>query len=338
MLNDDTIQPNPLNEPAQYPLQDDIMPGAVSLPATVPTPPRTISTTTRVLGGCLGCLGVFIALTLVFGGIATAVTLSVLRQDPLTDQSTQTLAVTAQPQITVHSSAGNVRVEAGAANTVTVQITKTARALSRDQERRYLNAIHVDVTQVGNTVAIDAHNDDNVAWLFFGSREVDIIITVPAQASLDERLSAGNLEVSGITGQMTIEDSAGNIGLHNVTLTGDSHLSESAGNITFTGKLMPAANLIMENSAGNITFDGDLATNNSLNVRNSAGNIELTLPQTTSARINAGTSAGNLNIDGWNIPVNRDAANASAHGDTTTNPTNTISANNSAGNITIAAR
>lgn len=338
MQNDEPMPTQPFDEPALIPAQSDILPDAPAATATATPPQRKISTTTRVLGGCLGCLGVFIALTLVLGGITAAFGFSILRQDPLIEQSSQSFAVTAPPQITVRSSAGNVRVEAGADGTVTVQITKSARGLSKDQERRDLNAMHVAVTQFGNTVTIDEQNDKNASWLSLGSRTLDLVITVPAQATLDEKLSAGNLEVSGITGQMTIEASAGNIGLHNVTLTGASRLSERAGNITFTGKLLPDANLTMENSAGNITFDGDLATNNTLNAHNSAGNIDLTLPETTSAHISAGTSAGNVHINGWDIPVSRETANASARGDTSTNPTNTITANNSAGNIDISAR
>src|SRR5579875_2317719 len=192
-------------------------------PATpLAVPPQQITRTTRFWGRFLGCLGVFMLIGVILTGISGAIAFNLYRQPPVTSDSTQSFAVGNTPHLVVNGSAGNVRFIAGAGNTVTVQTHKMARALTHDAAVKLLNDIHISITQTGDTIMITDTAHDT--WQFFGfsQREVDFTITLPAQSAIDATLSAGNLSVTGVTGQVNIQESAGNVQLQDVTLTGAS--------------------------------------------------------------------------------------------------------------------
>jgi len=340
MMQDDITQP--LDDMPPEPQIFSVMPtpGApplppMGVPPVVPTQP--ISRATRFWGRFLGCLGVFMLITVILGGIGGAIAFDLYRQPPATSDTTQSFTVGSAPHLVVHSTAGNLHFVTGTGNSVTVETVKTVRALTHEAAQKLLNDMHTSVTQSGNTLTVDDRSNDD--WQIFSRQQVDFTITLPAQSAIDASLSAGNMDVTGVTGQMNIDESAGNVQLHDVTFTGTSQVHESAGNVDITGQLTTGTSLDLENSAGNITFNGSLATNNRLNVRESAGNVTLVLPQATSAHINAHVSAGGLSINGWPININHGTAEASAGGNTLStdsNPTNNITVENSAGNISIS--
>ena len=314
---------------------------ADAIPLAAASPPvatNRISRTTRVWGGLIGCMGSFLLGIVVLGGVAGAFAVNLYREPPVTSDTTQTLDVTGPQHLVVHGSAGDVQINAGSDNAMTVEVKKSARAISQSVARQLLDAMHVSITQSGNVVTVQEQDANFIT--FFSEQQVNLIITAPAQTNLTDSLSAGNLTVIGFTGQLNLDNSAGNISLHDVTINGVSRIHESAGNIDLTGQMATGASLDVQESAGNISFTASLATNNRLTFGNSAGDINLHLPQATDAQIKAQSSAGNITIHGWPIDVSQEFAAASASGNTSSdpNPSNTITISESAGNISIAAQ
>ncbi len=327
-------------------LSGDVMPTAQAR-GTVPPPQpppmvdaaRQVSRATRFWGRLLWVVGVVMLALVLLAGIGGGLTFVLLQQPPVTSDTTQSFSVTNPPHVVITSPAAGVAIVTGGTNTVTVQTHKQAQALTQDSARQLLDAMHVSVTQTGDTITIAEQSSDIVT--FVSHRQLDFTLTVPPQTNVTARLSAGNLNATGLTGQLNVQESAGNVQLNDMTIMGSSTVHESAGNIGITGQLTTGATLDLENSAGNITFAGALAAANTLTVRESAGNVTLRLPQTTSAHITANVSAGDLTITGWPVSVNHNVASASASGDTQpgqSNPTNTITVTNSAGNITIGTQ
>ncbi len=265
-----------------------------------------------LIGGCLVSL-VLVVLACavvvgVFGGLAAR--FSNLQQASTT--FTRTFAVTSTPNLVIDSNAGSVRIVSGATGQVTVEATKTARADSSEAAQQDLNSMRVDVIQNGNTITITSKTDQSS---FLRVRTVNFVVTVPSSANVDVRLNAGNLEVSGVTGVVTANLNAGNVTATNVLFGAGSRLHLNVGNIEVNGSLSPQAAL-------------DISVN--------TGNVAVTLPAATATHIEASTSAGTVTISGWDITVNRTVPGASAVGDTSANPTSTLTTRVNAGNVTIS--
>jgi DUF4097 and DUF4098 domain-containing protein YvlB len=275
----------------------------------------------KLLGGCLGA---FVLLIVLFAcataGLAYAFFGAFGRYDvPATAATTQTFAVSGVPTVRITSQAGNIEVVRGDAAAVTVAATKHARARTHADAENTLRQISVNVTQNGNVVAVQVSMPETLGFGFLiGDRNVDLTVTVPAQANLEARLNAGNVDVRDITGTVTIANDAGNLTLDNVSLAGVSTLSDHAGNVDVAGTLQAGA---------------------SLDARTNAGNVTAALPAATAAHLDARTHAGSIQVDAtWPIPVSRTFSSASASGDLRPNPSSRLTLSTDAGNITLIAR
>jgi len=107
---------------------------------------------------------------------------------------------------------------------------------------------------------------------------VDVAVTVPANLIVDAHSSAGDISVSGVTGQLT--------------------LNSSAGNVRATG--IRSDQVRAESSAGDVELSFDEAPSD-VYARSSAGDVTVRLPPEAGGyRVDASTSAGERDVD---VPV-----------------------------------
>jgi hypothetical protein len=277
------------------------------------TPSRHTPLWVKLIGGCL-IVGV--ALLVVLACAAGTTAWAFIRSTPATASSTQSFPVSGVPSVRIQSTAGDIDVVPGAAGTVTVRVSKYARALTNSSAQDELRQLTVAITQTGNTLDVRV-NEPVFHFQLWDDRHVDLRITVPAQANVAATLDAGNVDLTGVSGTIGLQDNAGDISLREVTLAGSSYATNNAGNIDVTGALAPGA---------------------SFAARDNAGNVTATMPRETSARLTASTNAGDLNVDaGWPITISRGAAGGSASGDLTPNPTGTLILETNAGNVSLHA-
>ena len=300
---------------------------------------RHVSTRTKIIGAILSVLGVVMLVGIILFSTFGVFSIEAATQPPVSTHSTQSVSVSGTPTITLTGDAADVQFVAGPSDQVSVAVEKSVRAISRDQAQRDLDAIKVGVTQHGNAITITESipNDWgwNFWWLHVGDRHVALLVTVPASANLAVTASAGNVQVSGVTGQMTLDTAAGDLTFQHVTLSGASHVKTSAGNVTISGAMADHATLTLDASAGNFAFTGALATNNAITISDAAGNVTLRLPTGTAAHVDAHVSAGDIHVAGVPLTVSRQIANAALVGDTAPDPTNTLSVQMSAGNLSL---
>lgn len=269
-------------------------------------------------GGCLaGCLGLLVLLTLICALAAGGTAFAFFHSVPVSATGSQSFSVSGAPTVRIHSHAGNVQVATGGAGTVTVAYEKHVRGWDRGDAENALRAITVTATQSGYVIDVQVNEPDWSGPHWFGDRDVRLDVTVPAQASIETTLNAGNVEVRGVTGTVTVENDAGNVTLEGVTLAGASSVQDHAGNIEVRGTLQSGS---------------------SLDARTNAGNVGATLPKATDAHLSATTHAGNIDVDStWTVAVSRDYANGTATGDLTPTPRGTLTLETDAGNITLDA-
>jgi hypothetical protein len=249
-------------------------------------------------------------LTLVVGLIA-GIAMSTIGQHVQSTTTSKTFVVTGTPSLVISDSAGNVTVQQGGGNQVTVRVTKYAWGVSDTAAKGALQSIVVNVSQSGNTINVTTQLGSGL-----GRRSADLTVTVPAATNADVHLGAGNIDARQLSGAIRLDTGAGNVTAEAVNFAGTSRLH--------TG-------------AGNITVDGAIASGTALDVLVGAGNATLTLPSDTPAHLTASTGVGNLTITGWQIPVTG-AIGHTASGNLGSNPTGALTIQVGTGNLVLMSR
>jgi hypothetical protein len=232
-----------------------------------------------------------------------------------TDTTTRSFGVGPAPRVIANNQAGTLRVVTGSAGTITAEVVRKARGGTEEDARRALEGITVALTQEGDTVHLEVRIDQSI----FRALQLwaDVVLTVPPTTSLDLKLRAGSMEVSGTTGALSATVNAGEFHGHGLTIAGSSRILVNA---------------------GEMRLDGALASGAALEVRVDVGTARLTLPASTAAHLEAVTDVGAISISGWPITVRQELVRASASGDLGPNPTGRLSIHVTTGDLKLAAR
>lgn len=319
MNNDVTRGGMTTPRPVEQPQSQYVYPPAPYRDPQAPHPPeRRARWVPWVIGGVLGALvigGVVIALiAALIGGIFAAT----VNQREQATTLTRALTVSGTPSLVITDSAGNVTLRAGSGNQVVVEITKHAWGSSGAVAQNGLSNTAVDVLQNGDTITVRAQFDATYFDHGTARRSVDLLVTVPAQTTVDARLGAGNMSARQMSGVLRLDTGAGNVTLDDVTFSDGSRLNTGAGNIQATCAIASGA---------------------AVDVHVGAGNATMTLPSDTPAQLDASTGAGNLTINGWRMSMmNSGMAGRHARGAMGAHPTGRLTIQVGTGNLTLMSR
>ncbi|MEO7002604.1 MAG: hypothetical protein ABI068_12390 [Ktedonobacterales bacterium] len=191
---------------------------------------------------------------------------------------TYNFVVGANPSLRIQHNVGQVTIRAGAAGEAHVEVTKRVRdGFFGSGAEADLEKVHVKVTQDGGLINIATRYDDSIS----GKRvTVDVAIACPAQVTLDTKLNAGTLDITGTQGKTNVQLNAGTADLSDVTLGDGSSFDVNAGTVNFQGALAEGA---------------------SVSAQVNAGTIKLRLPQNTAADVDGAAQAGSISVSGWRL-------------------------------------
>jgi hypothetical protein len=271
-----------------------------------------------LIGGCIGAVVLIGALCVVLfvavGRLANIAISAAANETQATSTSSQSFTVSGVPNITVHNITGNVTVRTGTADTVTLDVTKTASGSSSNAAQRDLDNISVVATQTGDTISVQTTFASQSSPL--RPLAVDLVITVPASSTLDLEAGAGDVEIDDVHGQIIAKLTTGNLNAQGLTLADGSHFDVTTGDVTVSGALASSA---------------------SVDIRVSVGDVALTLPKTTAAHLDASATTGSVSISGWPITVKQSGLGASASGDMAAGAAGTLGVRVTTGSIVISA-
>lgn len=224
------------------------------------------------------CLVVFLILVVLLGGILALIGLAIGKYGSYSKTQTSNFTVGTHALLVVHDDVGTIHVNAGGGNHITVQATEHYNGFWGNP-----NDAQVSSSQSGDTVTVNAGVKSNPG--FFSTASVDLNITVPSTADLQVKTNTGLVDVSGVSGQMSLSTNTGAIDATNDTLTSSSSLISNT---------------------GAVTFQGSTGTNGTYLFQTNTGLVDVTLPANSSFHLVASTHTGSINSD---FPVNIQGSN-----------------------------
>ena len=224
-------------------------------------------------------------------------------------EPSHTFSVGALPTIVINDDVGTVNVHTGGTNnSVIVQVTDVSRGLGNNLDN---GQVSYNQDSANNTITVNANSGSG----FFGSNSIDIEVTVPTDSNLQIETNTGEVDVTGITGQMSLSSNTGSIHAEQDSLTGQSILKTDTGSVTFEGTIDPK---------GSYQF----ATN--------TGSVDVTLPGNSSFHVDASTNTGSITSDFPGVNVQHgDFTGASAHSDVGNAPGATVTLKTDTGSISL---
>ena len=219
-------------------------------------------------------------------------------------------AVSATPTVVINNDIGSIHVQSGGTGSdVTIQATRYAGPGSN------VNDVQVNYTQnsAANTVTANVYRSTNVT--FFSSLKVDFEVTVPNNTALEIKTTTGGLDVSGVSGQMSLQSNTGSVDVRD-------------------GVLSPGSTL--NSNTGSITFNGSISQTGSYQFTTNTGSINVTLPASSVFHLDASTDTGSITSDFPGVYVQHtNFTGAVAHSDVGSAPQATITMTTNTGSISL---
>jgi len=193
--------------------------------------------------------------------------------------------VGAKPTVMVDCGDGNVRVVTGTAQQVQARVTTSGWRIWPDEVR-------IDANQSGDRVEITIHVPHQ--HFSFGSRSIEVELTVPATSDLDLHTSDGNVSVASVKGSERIRTGDGNVEVRGAD--GAVSAQTGDGNMTIDGRF---DQLDLRSGDGEIRATASqgskMATGWSLS--SGDGDITLRVPEGFTADLDAHTGDGHVSVD-----------------------------------------
>ncbi len=251
---------------------------------------------------------------------------------------------TSPPRLVVETFNGPVEIVTNPEPRVEVRVTKKASGSSQELAEERLDEIEVTMTQVGDTVRIEATQPEQF-WNV-GNRSISVFVQVPADSVLDLRTRNGGVTVTGPTAEVTAQTSNGRVSV--TGCKGEVKLTSSNGGLRVEGGRgtveLKTSNGTIEiktkdavvnarTSNGSIRCEGPLAQGDHI-LHTSNGGITVSLPGSSQFVVDGRTSNGRIN-SAFNVKASGKQPRRRLQGQVGENPTMTLRLETSNGGIDI---
>lgn len=147
--------------------------------------------------------------------------------------------------VRVQANAGSLRI-VGRSGSPQIVVRGTACASSADR----LSGMRIDTERTpGNaSIATVIPEDDRFFRTGSSYARIDLVVEVPANASLDVRDGSGSMEIEGVGGAIEVDDGSGEILIRDAG--GDVRLADGSGSITVEG--VGGSLTVQEDGSGSI--------------------------------------------------------------------------------------
>ena len=211
------------------------------------------------------------------------------RQGPeQTDRVVQVYKVASDGSLDLQNLSGDVRVSAGKGNEIHVEAIKRVRHRDADEGRRLLNALRVELTQVGNRVEVRTIYPSTRGRSM--SASVDYTISVPQNASINIKTISGDIGVTGVRGEVRVDATSGDV---SVSATPNLALAKTISGDVIARDISATGTLTLSTVSGSVIASG--LKGRALEAGTVSGDVQLAAVQVE--RLQAKTVSGNIEYD-----------------------------------------
>lgn len=203
-------------------------------------------------------------------------------------EENQTLDVDGPVSLKVVDDAGDVTITGADVEEVSIDITKTGFGRNQAQAEELLENIDYKIEQNDNSITLTfdyPRANTNII------QQVDFVITVPFETTVDVKAAFGELNVSDIQGDVALETEFGNISVDRVD--GALELRTSSGQIDLVSVQAGSQNVDIYSGFGTISLEQVRAAN--ITIESRSGKLELENVRAT-GEMNLHTDFGNLDF------------------------------------------
>ncbi|HEY7287603.1 MAG TPA: DUF4097 family beta strand repeat-containing protein [Vicinamibacterales bacterium] len=239
-----------------------------------------------------------------------------------TERFSRKVRVGRDGRVTVSNIAGDIIVNAGSGDEVSIEAVKRARGDSGQ-----LSSVRIDVQERAGSVYVQTTHmgrNDHVS--------VDYTITMPASAAADVHSVSGNVKVTGIRGSMRAESVSGNVTatdtpkleaaksvsgdvtLSGVTTEGDLSAGSVSGSVSarnvkvhslelgsvsgdLTATDVACDRLMAKSVSGNVEYSGAITKAGNYDINVHSGDVRLKLANPAGFVLNANSFSGSIRSD-----------------------------------------
>jgi hypothetical protein len=223
-------------------------------------------------------------------------------QNSVTEPQTFTVSNN-QPTIIINDASGNIQVHSGnSSGSVNVQAVKQADGFGNPNDEH----VTYNRSPDGSSLEID----------FTGGRgSVDFNVTVPDNSNVKLQTNSGDIDVEGISGQMSLTTNSGDIHANDDAVSGNSTLTTQDGNIEMARDTL-SGNPKINTSSGDITFGGSIDSSGTYQFKTNDGSIGVTLPENPGFHVDATTNSGSIDSEFPQVQVqDTNSGGHAAHSD-----------------------
>jgi hypothetical protein len=212
---------------------------------------------------------------------------------------TRTVNIGANGELYLSNIAGNITVSRGDGNAAAIEVVKTARAATEAEAQEMLKLVTVEILERGTRAEVRTRYPERPRG---DRRNINVstvyTVTAPAGTRVIARSISGNIRVTDIQGELTLDTTSGHVDVGNAARV--TTAKSVSGNVTLTG-VRTDAGVEASSISGNVTLRDVQARRLSLN--SISGNVAI--ENVSTERAEAQTMSGNVHYAGTLAPGGR---------------------------------
>jgi len=185
-------------------------------------------------------------------------------------------------ELCVETDVGSITVTGADVTDCDITAKITVKARTKEKARELAEQVKIELQHAGDRLSIKVRKPDE---LKSRSLVVDFKITAPTQLNLDCSTHVGNMNVSGIKGQIEASANVGSISCNQVVAGLNLESNVGSIDVKYADTAPAACNAVITTNVGSIEFTAPTQLSAQLNVSSNIGSIKTNKPVTVVGKL-----------------------------------------------------
>jgi hypothetical protein len=172
---------------------------------------------------------------------------------------------------------GDITVVSSETDKISIDATKFAWAGTQSRAESILSEIDIAISQSDDNVVVVVTGLSSVTSVL-RSPKVEMTVVVPVNTQLEVNSKVGQIQVTGLHGDLTLDADVGEVILTDVRPVSRLRVTTRVANVEFAGALVPEADYTLESDVGRVALVLPEDSSFSINARSDVGEVRVDFP------------------------------------------------------------